>query len=318
MCLTLLVKVSNSNYFSFLFSRMKLEKELKIMETKLEMGNSVSNLGVGYRPDGSFCVVPPGSSYMASSSMWTSGILLPGNQRQNSRLKSNNSNVQQYQHGIVGVRSRANHLQYFLGGGNHSRGMAAPTATKIIPTPSEIHLREGLQIVSPGNNIALDQSWWGAGGGQASLLTSSVTLSVAAIAATASTSLPQCHHALQHPQTVKDHSNDADTSKRDVISALAHNKLVPSTSTNAKQLMQLMDSLNRLGNENVQLMRMVDDCKIARAEAHAAREMMSNFKSEYGQRFEKVKEALMKFNSSSGGNSGGGGPGDNCNPVANR
>jgi len=132
VCLTLLVKVSNSNYFSFLFSRMKLEKELKIMETKLEMGNSVSNLGVGYRPDGSFCVVPPGSSYMASSSMWTSGILLPGNQRQNSRLKSNNSNVQQYQHGIVGVRSRANHLQYFLGGGNHSRGMAAPTATKII------------------------------------------------------------------------------------------------------------------------------------------------------------------------------------------
>lgn len=285
---------------------MKLENELKIMETKLEMGNSVTNLGVGYRPDGSFCVVPPGSSYMASSSMWTSGILLPGNQRQNLRLKSNNSNVQ---HGIVGVRSRANHLQYFLGGGNHSRGMAAPTATKIIPTPSEIHLREGLQIVSPGNNIALDQSWWGAGG-QASLLTSSVTLSTA-IAATASTSLPQCH-------PVKDHSNDADTSKGDVISGLARNKSVPSTSTNAKQLMQLMDSLNRLGNENAQLMRMVDDCKIARAEAHAAREMMSNFKSEYGQRFEKVKEALMKFNSSSGGTSGGGGPGDNCNPVANR
>lgn len=291
---------------------MKLEKELRIMETKLEMGNSVTNLGVGYRPDGSFCVVPPGSSYMASSSMWTSGILLPGNQRQNSRLKSNNSNVQQYQHGIVGVRSRANHLQYFLGGGNHSRGIAAPTATKVIPTPSESHLREGLQIVSPGNNIALDQSWWGAGG-QASLLTSSTV-----IAATSSTSLPLCHNALQHPQSVKDHSNDADTSKRDVISAFARNKSVPSTSTNAKQLMQLMDSLNRLGNENAQLMRMVDDCKIARAEANAAREMMSNFKSEYGQRFEKVKEALMKFNSSSGGNSGGRGPGDNSNPVSNR
>lgn len=307
------MKVSNSNYFSFLFYRMNLEKELKIMETKLEMGNSVTNLGVGYRPDGSFCVVPPGSSYMASSSMWTSGILLPGNQRQNLRLKSNNSNVQQYQHGIVGVRSRANHLQFFLEGGNHSRGMAAPTATRIIPTSSEIHLREGQQIVSPGNNIALDQSWWGAGG-QASLLTSSVTLSTA-IAATAPTSLSQCHHALQ---PVKDHSNDADTSKRYDTSALARNISVPSTSTNAKQLMQLMDSLNRLGNENAQLMRMVDDCKIARAEAHAAREMMSNFKSEYGQRFEKVKEALMKFNSSSGGNSGGGGPRDNCIPVANR
>ncbi len=46
------------------------------MDAKLEIENSIANLGgsatattSAYHPDGSFCVVPPGSSYMSSSSM---------------------------------------------------------------------------------------------------------------------------------------------------------------------------------------------------------------------------------------------------------
>ena len=98
------------------------------MDAKLELGNSVANLG---RPDGSFCVVPPGSSYMSSSSMWTSGIFLAGTaqqqqQQQHPRHQARpkaiaNANPQQQQ--IVGIRSRANHLQNFLGGGSHWRGI---------------------------------------------------------------------------------------------------------------------------------------------------------------------------------------------------
>lgn len=72
-----------------------------------------------------------------------------------------------------------------------------------------------------------------------------------------------------------------------------------------------MDSLNRLGNENAQLMREVEDAKAARAEAKAAKEMMSKFKNEYSSRFNKVKEALTKYpqnNNAAGGD----------NPVVNR
>lgn len=300
---------------------MKLEKELQIMETKLEMGNSVANLGGGsgagggYRPDGSFCVIPPGSSYMSSSSMWTSGILLPGIQQhqqqhrwQQTRSTSNiHSNVQQHQQRIVVVRSRANHLQHFLGDGSHAKVVAAPTATKTTPTPPAQRKHHGkLQCVSLCNNTTLDQSWWGVGG-HGSKMTPFVNLSSTAIA-----SSPQPHSDMQHPPPgdLKTHPNDADANETEP-------RPVPSTSINAKQLMQLMDSLNRLGNENTQLMRMVEDAKGARAEAQAAREIMHKFKDEYGQRFEKVKEVLKKFNISNGCYYVGGGGGDDGNPVVN-
>eukprot|EP00956_Cyclotella_meneghiniana_P015415 scaffold23592_cov88-Cyclotella_meneghiniana.AAC.2 len=66
-------------------------------------------------------------------------------------------------------------------------------------------------------------------------------------------------------------------------------------SANTKQLMQLMDSLKRLGDENAQLMREVEEAKAARSEAVAAKNMMEQFKKEYSQRFLKVKEALEKY-----------------------
>ena len=310
------------------------------MDATLEMENSIANLGGGatattsaYRPDGSFCVVPPGSSYMSSSSMWNSGIFLAGNAQQphqqharhRARSKTNNANAQQqqHQHGIVGVRSRANHLHNILGGGSHTKGGASSTTAATIPPQSPQHPHPGgLQIVSPSNNVALDQSWWGVGG-QGSILTSSANLSAAAIAATAAASLHPSYSSHQQ-QSTTDHqlpdrlnnvnpNNDADVAARQKSTP----SISSSSTTNAKQLMQLMDSLNRLGNENAQLMRMVEDAKGARAEAHAAREMMTKFKEEYGQRFEKVKEALRKFSNNNPTTNGGGGV-DNNNPVANR
>ncbi len=292
------------------------------MDAKLELGNSVANLG---RPDGSFCVVPPGSSYMSSSSMWTSGIFLAGNaqqqhQQQHSRHQArpktiNNANEQQQQ--IAGVRSRANHLQNFLGGGSHAAGGASsaiggasPTTATTTPLESPQMQHDRLQIVSPKNNSALDQSWWGVGG-QGSILASSTNLSAAAIASSSSPSVHQQHFTQNQLSggLNETHPNYDGES-------------IPSTSlsstTNAKQLMRLMDSLNRLGNENAQLMRMVEDAKSARAEAQAAKEMMIRFKTEYGQRFEKVKEALRKFGNNNHSGGGGGNGGVNNNPVGNR
>lgn len=57
---------------------LELERELKEMDSALELGNSVTSLGTRTQNrlkqstmDGSFMVVPPGSSYMSSSAMWS-------------------------------------------------------------------------------------------------------------------------------------------------------------------------------------------------------------------------------------------------------
>lgn len=245
------------------------------MDMALEMGNSVASLGSATAATASFCVVPPGkSSYMASSSMWASGILgraggdgnNGGNAHQQQQVKQQvRPSLQQ---GMAGVRSRANHLQSFLGGNrqqpstqqSHSPAVEAKAAAS--PPPSH---QQGLQI-TPGNT-SLDQSWWG--GGQGSILASSAIS--AAAASNSQRSLPP-------------NSSGSDNQ--------SHRQ--QQTSTNAKQLMQLMDSLNRLGNENAQLMREVEDARAARAEAKAAKDMMAKFKAEYAQRFGKVKEALKR------------------------
>ena len=274
---------------------MKLEKELRCMDMALEMGSSVANLGANARPDGSFCVVPPGSSYMSSSSMWTSGILGgAGNTQQQQHNKSHvrTNPQQQQQQGMAGVRSRANHLQSFLGRGSTqppssssnaqtSSSSSTRTAASVQPTQ-----QQGVQITP---NASLDQSWWG--GGQGSILASS------AIAAATPNHRPS-------PHSGSNNMNENATSDA--------SRQVTASSTNSKQLMQLMDSLNRLGNENAQLMREVEDAKAARAEAKAAKDMMAKFKNEYGQRFNKVKEALTKYNPQTNGAGGA------DNPVANR
>jgi hypothetical protein len=247
---------------------MKLEEELKGMDMALEVGTSVCSLGaaVSSRPDGSFCVVPPGSSYMSSSFMWSSGVMgvMGGG---NPPLTQQQQQQQQQQHrhhdrfslkstnGSAGVRSRANHLQNFLGG---SRPPTNPH-----PLPLTTPIQPNQKTDQATTNAGLDQSWWG--GGQGSMMAS-----VALSTVTASHQKSSPHHG--------------------------SNPTYPRTeSANTKQLMQLMDSLNRLGNENAQLMREVEEAKAARAEAVAAKNMMEQFKKEYNQRFLKVKEALEKY-----------------------
>ena len=166
--------------------------------------------------------------------------------------------------GAAGVRSRANHLQHFPGGSGKAAVHAlTPTSETKSPSSSQ---QQGVQITP---NASLDQSWWGGGGGQGSILASSAI-------------------------------NTATASQQRNQPAQGSNQM--NTSTNAKQLMQLMDSLNRLGNENAQLMREVEKAKAARAEAEAAKQVMAQFKSDYNQRFSKVKEALEKYKHVSGDN----------------
>lgn len=331
-------------------SRMKLEKELRCMDLALEMGSSIANLSGGgnagassFRPEGSFCVVPPGSSYASSSSMWASGIMLGGGgtgnaqvqQQQQQHLKLNSGANQQ---GIAGVRSRTNRLQNFLGGGGIDNNtsmtpkpLTSPHTLQVLPastskSASQQQHPQETQVNFPIDTAPLDQSWWG--GGHGSVLASSTILSATAKATTDSASHPSGGPSRN--------ANDGDSH--------AVTRQTSST-TNARQLMQLMDSLNRLGNENAQLMREVEGAKVrnhnmgmhilaphrllicfsltcikaARAEAKAAKDMMAKFKDEYTQRFSKLKEALKKYNSNphmSTSDGNGGIDGDNI--VANR
>lgn len=236
------------------------------MDLALEMGSSIANLSGGgnavassSRPEGSFCVVPPGSSYASSSSMWASGIILGGGgtgnaqvQQQQQQLKLHSGAKQQ---GIAGVRSRANRLQNFLGGGgiNNNTSMTqkqltSPHTLQVLPAstskspPQQQHPQE-TQVNFPIDNLPLDQSWWG--GGHGSVLASSTYLSATAKATTDSASY----------QSVGSNRNANDGHSH----AFTRNT---SSTTNARQLMQLMDSLNRLGNENAQLMREVEGAKV--------------------------------------------------------
>ncbi len=246
-------------------------------------------------------------------------------QQAKSKTKNTNAQQQQHQHVIVGVRLHSNHLQNFLGVSSHPREGALPPTTATIPPQSpQFQHPGGLQIVSPNNNLALNQSWWGVGG-QGIILTSSANLSAVAIATTTASPSPpssssyQQHVTMQHQLPGGLNNIHADDSI--AIVAAARQKSMPSISlsstTNAKQLMQLMDSLNQLRNKNAQLMRMVEDAKSAHAKAHAAWEVMTKFKDKYGQRFEKIKEALRKISNNNPTTKGGGGL-DNNNPVANR
>ncbi len=256
------------------------------MDMALEMGTSFANLGGGggggggstattsFRPDGSFCVVPPGSSYASSSSMWTSGVILGGGGAGNAQLHPQQQQQQQQhlrknsgakQQGVAGVRSRANRLQNFLGGGGISNNdnmmqkpLTLPHAMQMTPTSTSTPASQQpypseTQVNFPHDSPSLDQSWWG--GGQGSVLASSAILSATAKATTDSSS-QQSHSPAHHHPSVGSKWNDTDGDSHAVI---RHT----SSTTNARQLMQLMDSLNRLGNENAQLMREVEGAKVS-------------------------------------------------------
>ncbi|KAL7548210.1 hypothetical protein ACHAWF_011504, partial [Thalassiosira exigua] len=299
---------------------MKLEKELRCMDMALEMGNSVASLGAaaaaanggggGVGGGGaSFCVVPPGSSYMSTSTMWASGVLGAmggGKGPQQPGAKATHPRPTN----ATNPRARANHLRNFAGGGGTKPpgGSHAPqpssaqsppkSAAGAQPQQQPPSQQQGLQTAP---HAGLDQSWWGGGHG-------SILASAATTAAAGSHRLPPAS-----PRGPGTNGVRADGRPVGGDGEQRQQQRQRSSSTNAQQLMQLMDSLHRLGNENAQLMREVEDARAARAEAKAAKDAMAKFKAEYGKRFEKVKSALQKY-PPRGGAGGGDGADD---PVAN-
>jgi len=154
----------------------------------------------------------------------------------------------------TGVHYKANHLQ------NSVRPSINPRSI-VVPAPTA-QMQPNAKTNQTATSTGLDQSWWG--GGQGSMM-ASVALSTV---------------------TASNEKAPTQTSSNPPFSR--------AELANTKQLMQLMDSLKRLGDENAQLMREVEDAKAARSEAEAAKNMMEKFKIEYSQRFLKVREALEK------------------------
>jgi len=138
---------------------MELERELRDIDMAPELGNSISSLDTRMQNrmkssmigDGSFMVVPPGSSSYMASSMWGS--------HNNSRQTVNN------QQGTAGVRARANRVQNIL------EASATPVSRQMYQSPQLGHA----QIVNNKNNTAgLESSWWGNTNTTSQILTSSV------------------------------------------------------------------------------------------------------------------------------------------------
>merc|ERR1719343_393081 len=129
---------------------MELERELRDMDMALELGNSISSLDVRIQNrmknsmigDGSFMVVPPGSSSYLSSSIWGFSQV-HSNSRQTIVSSSN-------QQGIAGVRARANRVQNMLD--------ASVTHTSRPPHQPQTGTA---QTISNKNASGLESSWWG-------------------------------------------------------------------------------------------------------------------------------------------------------------
>jgi hypothetical protein len=143
---------------------MELERELRDMDMALELGNSISSLDVRIQNrmknsmigDGSFMVVPPGSSSYMSSSIWGSS---PGhnNSRQNVVSSVN-------QHGTAGVRATKNRVQNILD------ASVTHTSRPLYQQPQI----GTAQTTSNKNTSGLESSWWGNTNTTSQILTSSV------------------------------------------------------------------------------------------------------------------------------------------------
>ncbi|VEU44967.1 unnamed protein product [Pseudo-nitzschia multistriata] len=130
---------------------MELERELRDIDMAPELGNSISSLDTRMQNrmkgsmmgDGSFMVVPPGSSSYMASSMWGT----PNNPRQ----------IANNQQGTAGVRARANRVQ-----APASRPVHHPSQIGAAPVPSNKYAQ------------GLESSWWGNTNTASQILTSSV------------------------------------------------------------------------------------------------------------------------------------------------
>lgn len=155
--------LSNDNGSNPVDEMMELERELRDMDMALELGNSISSLDVRIQNrmknsmigDGSFMVVPPGSSSYMSSSIW-------GTSHNNSRQGAVPPNNQQ---GTAGVRARANRVQNILDASVTHTSRPAYQQPQIVPAQT---------FSNSKNTSGLDGSWWGNSNHPSQILTSSV------------------------------------------------------------------------------------------------------------------------------------------------
>lgn len=159
--------LSNDNSSNPVDEMMELERELRDMDMALELGNSISSLDVRIQNrmknsmigDGSFMVVPPGSSSYMSSSIW-------GTNHNNSRQTAVPPNNQQ---GTAGVRARANRVQNILDASVTQTGRQAHQQPQLIPAQTFANNNNTTK-----NATGLDASWWGNSNNPSQILTSSV------------------------------------------------------------------------------------------------------------------------------------------------
>eukprot|EP00536_Pseudo-nitzschia_multiseries_P003344 jgi/Psemu1/64098/estExt_Genemark1.C_510060 len=125
---------------------IELERELRDIDMAPELGNSISSLDTRMQNrmkssmigDGSFMVVPPGSSSYMASSMWGS--------HNYPRQTVNN------QQGTAGIRARANRVQNML------EASSTPASRQMYQSPQMGHAQT---INHRTNTAGLESSWWG-------------------------------------------------------------------------------------------------------------------------------------------------------------
>lgn len=151
---------------------LELERELRDMDSALELGNSVASLGARAQNrlkqstmDGSFMVVPPGSSYMSSSAIWARP---------------------------TPPRAKANRIQPMMGAST-TTGISQSTAVILAPPQSQ----------RATSNAGLDASWWGNASTTSQVLAGSV-VSIASSRQHESTNTKQLMRLLDSIKTLSD------------------------------------------------------------------------------------------------------------------
>lgn len=151
---------------------LELERELRDMDSALELGNSVASLGARTQNrlkqstmDGSFMVVPPGSSYLSSSAMWSRP---------------------------TPPRAKANRIQPMMGA-SVTAGISQSTAVIMAPPPPQ----------RTTSHTGLDASWWGNASTTSQVLAGSV-VSIASSRQQESTNTKQLMRLLDSIKTLGD------------------------------------------------------------------------------------------------------------------
>lgn len=237
---------------------MKLERELRDMEMALELGNSIASLDATKSLSISSRMKNMDGSFMVVAP--TAGSCYLSNSMV---APKHNPPPAVITRNTPAAPARPATTSSGMAGvrarANRVQNIAAPQTRPRSDIPhSQTNTATPSKAVS-NNHHGLESSWWGTSSvaSQAALVSSVVSLATTA------------------PDTSISHSD--------------------SSAANNKQLLRLMDSMKRLGDENAALLREVEQAEAARTEARAAREEMKRFKQEYSKRFEILKNVLDKF-----------------------